>query len=240
MPENTQRAGLRPAQEEVLKTLGANFGLSESELNRCLFFLNGDDQPWIPPDILEAIARQTGGFKTISSTYGQFIPQLNQVVWDGLVVDAQDRSFPRSGVATIGERPSGIEIDTHVLAKGRALSSSLQAAGFDPFRAGSVIARSNVAPRDPDLQRITDEAALRTKDMRQIHKIATDKGLIRNGDMYEYREWLRENFGVISSGVLDAKARVRVVNALTLYQPGTWTSQMQNILNSAGEEALIA
>jgi hypothetical protein len=220
----TERVELRTAQKQNLEILGKNFGLSDAELNRCLFFEAKNDEPWIPPDILEAIARKTGGFQTISSTYDQFIELLNQIVYGGLVVDAQGRSFPRSGVATIGERPGGIEIDAHTLAEGRALSASLTAAGFNPFRAGSVVDLADhrtpthsgppLNETEKQLHGLEDEGTLRRKDLAQIHALATEKKLIVGKDLTRYREWLLKFFFTKTAATLTAGSRASVIEAL--------------------------
>lgn len=229
MSQQVIRVDLRPIQKQNLETLRSRFGLSDAELNRCLFFSKDQDEPWIPPDLLEAIARQTGGFQAINATYDKFIPELNQVVYTGMVEDQQGRVFMRSGVATIGERPGDAEIDEHTLAKGRGLSGALTGAGFNPFKAGTVVEMSlELSPRTggerlPDLQRdldqVTEAAAVRIKDLRAIHAEAEKRQLIKGKDMSGYRAWLFEKFGVHTAAHMDEQDRARVINALQQIDP---------------------
>ena len=217
-------------------------GLSDAELNRCLFFRRGDDEPWIPPDLLQAIARQVGGFNYVGVTWNRYIDQLDQVVWNSVVIDDRERTFERSGVATRGEKPNDIEIDTNTLASGRALSAALTAAGFNPFKAGSVELKREAEPQNysgpekpvfpsNELLRDGDQpsheakvnfdraqaAELRGKDLRQIHKLAADCGLIVGKDMRSYRAWLVENYDVNTAAVMDGVMRASVINALMNY-----------------------
>lgn len=232
-------------QKASLTTLRRKFGLSDAELNRCLFFYHDQDEPWIPPDILEAIARQNGGFRQVTAIHDKYVAERQQVLYIATVVDELNRTFTRSGAAIIGEKSNDVEIDVDILAAGRALNAALTAAGFNPFKAGSVVdlaaqeySGQPLNDREQELQRITDESTLRTKDLKQIHAIADRKGLILGGDMAKYRKWLRENFGVISAGVLDASTRTAVVNKLNEYRPeNDWLSEIPIELR---EDALIA
>jgi hypothetical protein len=214
-------------QSEKLQLLKERFDLSEADLNRVLF-LNSRDQsdPWIPPDLLESIARQVGKFKMISVTYDQYERTREQVFYLANVVDEYDRSFPRSGVATVGEAPNGMDIDAETLAASRALGSSLRAAGFDPFRSGSVVDLQLPAMKRPstlneeqkNLHEVADQAELRRKDLAKIHLLAENKGLIVGKDDTRYRAWLKQNFNVGTAAILEPATRAGVINSLTQYQ----------------------
>jgi hypothetical protein len=218
------RVDLTAAQKQSLNFLQTNFGLSDDDLNRCIFFRKDDNQPWIPPEILEAIARKTGKFQSINAVFDQYVEPLEQIIFTASVTDEHGRVYMRSGVATMREKPSGVEIDTPTLARGRALSAALTAAGYNPFKAGSVveIGRPNfpshsggrLSDRELKLHEIEDEAALRRKDLKQIHAIAEGTGLIVGDEMKAYRNWLFHNFGVRSAATLDAEARAQVINKL--------------------------
>lgn len=222
---NTQ---LTERQKANLGILRENFGLSGEEVERILFFTNRDvETPWIPPDILQAIALQVGKFKYVGVTFDQFIEKLDQIIWTATVIDEQDRTFVRSGVALIGERPNGQEMDTNLLAGGRALSAALTAAGFNPFKAGTIAAvtrKPGVPPAPPlsddarEIFEVTDSAALRGKDLRQIHALAEQCGLIRGKDQRLYRNWLSDYYHVNTAAVMDARTRASVINALDNFE----------------------
>lgn len=227
-------------QQEILTHLSTNFGIDEDRV----LFINPRDEndPWIPADELESIARQLSGFKQSSVLHDKFVPETSQVAYVATVVDKNDVTFTRSGVATIGEKPNGIEIDAEVLAAGRALSAALRAAGFHPYRSGSVIdfkkMKAEIDANKPSTT-IQDEEQ-RHKDLGIIHKLAAEKNLIvvRAGnvkDLTEYRQKLHEKFGVNTAAVLDAATRASVINWLQNYDP-----LLESIPQELHEEALVA
>lgn len=205
-------------QQQILDELSNRFGI---EPERILFINPRDaNDPWIPPDELMSIARQHGGFKLVSVTHDKFISETAQQIYTATVVDRQDRTFVRSGVAMIGEKPNDFDIDADTLASGRALGAALRDAGFHPYRSGSVVsideARTAIEGKKnhQEIGRIGDEAALRTKDLQQIHAIAEKKGLIVGKDYTAYRERLFEKFGARTAAILGASERAAVVNWL--------------------------
>ena len=110
MSQTTKRT-LTTGQITNLNTLRDSFGLSDAELDRILFFTARDaETPWIPPDILQAIALQVGKFTYVGVTFDQYIRELEQIIWSATVIDEHNRTFARSGVAKIGEAPNGVEI----------------------------------------------------------------------------------------------------------------------------------
>jgi len=222
------RAILTEAQRKSLDLLRVNFGLSDDELERCLFFRTDTDEPWLPPDITMAIARASGRITDISAYFDQYVAALDQVVFIATAKDPEGRSYSRTGVAKIGEKPNGIEIDHNILAEGRALNAALTAAGVNPFKAGTVAKVKDQFPRhsgapltDSELerQRITDEAISRNNDLRAIHAEAAKKDLILalpsgGKNMKNYRNWLLKHFGVHTAAVLDQTQRASVIKAL--------------------------
>lgn len=231
-------------QTEIASQLNQLFGIKEERI----LFLNPRDEnePWIPPSELESIARQVGGFKTISVTHDKFIPETQQTVYLATVVDNSDRTFLRSGVATLDEKPNGEDIDTDVLASGRALGAALQAAGFNPFKSGSIVNlhefRENFRPQnlsrqEREIHSIEDEAMLRTKDLRQIHALAVEKGLWVGGNDSRYRQELQKTFGVKTSAILNREERAQVINWLNNYRD---TDYLAGVPTELREDAMVA
>ena len=68
-------------QEEILNKLSETFGINPDRI----LFINPRDQndPWIPSDELESIARQTEGCKQISVGYDKYISETKQVIFYG-------------------------------------------------------------------------------------------------------------------------------------------------------------
>lgn len=191
-----------------------------------------------------------------SSVHDKVVPETRQIVYAGLVTDPDGRSYPRSGVASLdGETIGDRSFDGDTLAEQRALSAALTAAGFNPFKAGSVVSVEKKADPTPafsgqpltdeqkQIHEIADAAALRNKDLRQIHTLAEQKGLIvylPSGSrmMQRYRDWLHANFSVHSAAVLDPDARARVVDKLLKYsEPDEF---IQHLPADLREDALIA
>lgn len=208
-------------REEIINQLRTQFNLTDSACDRILF-LNPKDyyEPWIPADVLQAIARQIDGFKDSSITHDKFVSETQQVVYKATVFDTAGRSYTRTGVAMVGEKPNGFDISHDSLAEGRALGAALSAAGFHPYKSASVVDLSEVRTlietrrQEAAYTGIEDEASLRRKDLQQIHAIAEKKGLIIGKDDSRYRQFLLEKYGVRTAAVLDADKRAMVINAL--------------------------
>lgn len=239
--QQTNRFELRANQKANLEILRKNFGLSDSELERCLYFRQKQDEPWIPPDITIAIARHIPSIRHIASAYEKFVPELQQVVFSAIVTDIHERSFQRIGIATVGEQPNGLEIEAATLAEGRALNAVLNAAGVNPFKAGAAFKLELPAP-PTEMERkyfhVTDQAESRTKDLRQIHAAAEHAGLIVGKDLRRYRNWLDETFGTRTAATLSAEERAQVINKLNLLDiEGEFMGSLPDHLH---EDALIA
>jgi hypothetical protein len=197
------------AQQKQASDLARKLGIGEEDI----YFLRTDKpaEPWLSPSALITVARKSPELRDIADEFVEFVPPLNQLIYRGVVVDAQGRRFTRTGVATIGEKP---ELDSHKLAAGRALSASLRAAGFDPLKAGNVVAE----PLIPRVTPIDDDKA-RNKRLAEIHTLAEQKGLEikREGqkpDNLAYRRWLYEHFGVWSTVRMSEGEHQQVINAL--------------------------
>lgn len=205
-------------QEEIRQKLAEEYEIDADDV----FFLNEEDpdEPWLNANALTTIARRSSIFQTISESYEDHIAPLNQVVHQAIVIDKEGRSFGCCGVATINEHP---KIDAHTLAGGRAVRAALTAAGFNPLKQGSVATLDLALSKDTQSPR-PDEAQSRINDMKRIHVIAERKiykgrRLVTplNGGGYDrsgYREFLKDNYGVISSADFDAAKRASLINAL--------------------------
>lgn len=201
-------------QLEIRRGLGEQFNIDPE---RILFLNEGKpEEPWLPAEALMTIARQSGNFKAIDESVDQFIEPLRQIVHRATVIDVDGRSYTRCGVATLGERG---DVDDHALAAGRALNAALTAAGFNPLRPGAVVTLDlNLAPGAPHVETTpAGEAQARTIDLKRIHVLAAEKGLIkhlRNGekDARAYRQMLKERFGVSTVIAMNQAERASVVN----------------------------
>lgn len=239
-------------QRAQLAQLQKNFGLSPEDIDRCLYFSEAQERPYIPPDLLIGIARSTGQFQAIDPEFSTYVRGLEQIIYKATVVDQDGRSITRVGVATIGERPGGIEMDTHKLAEGRALNSVLADAGFNPFRsnslAGIILAGLAKAAVDEKLaaehRQITTDAERRTKDLGRIKMLAREKGLViklsSSGVESDepYREWLSTNFKTRTAVNLTPEERQQVINKLRLYRAED--NYLLNIPQELQADALIA
>lgn len=200
-------------QQETAERLASEFDIDAERI----YFLNEEkpDEPWLPAEALVTIARRTDNFNGIDEGFDQFIPQLNQIVHRATVTDKAGRVYTRSGVATVGERQ---DIDDHALAAGRAVSAALTAAGFNPLRPGSVVS-SGARQQQHGGVASTDEVSSRNTDLKRIHALAEEKGLIRRmaGDVIDrsgYRTFLLTNFNVTTAVTLDEVQRASLINLL--------------------------
>ena len=227
---STQILNRTQDQQAIVASLVDSFGIDPEKV----LFLNKDKplEPWLNYKALVAIARQSGAFKQISERFVEFIPApLNQVVHEAEVVDPENRTYARSGVATIGETLPNEDVpDEHSLAAARALRSALDDAGFDPTKTGPAVLELNLPS---DQHATAHELETRKKDLARIHILAREKGLIlpidgdeEQSDFSKYRKFLFEHFDGINSAVgLGPADRARVINALMEYgQPKARTA----------------
>jgi hypothetical protein len=208
-------------QELVIDALQMQFGLNGADTEGILFLDRSKKlKPWFPYDVGLTIARQSDDLGGIEEHYISYIDPLRQVVHSATVTDARGRTFTRSGVAKIGEKLDNEETpDEHRLAGARALNAALDAAGFNPLKAGSSALELNLPPREHIAQ---DESASRRKDLKQIHLLAAQKGLIvpqeedaARNDMTEYRKFLADNFqGRNSAADFSSAERAILINLL--------------------------
>lgn len=201
-------------QQEIAEQLARELDIDAERI----LFLNERNpaEPWLNAEALTTIARRSGMFREIDESFSQYVTALDQVIHTATVVDAEDRRYTRTGVATRGERS---EIDDHGLAAGRAISAALTAAGFNPLRPGAVVSLESKRESGGSISDQVDEARLRTKDLKQIHMLGVQKGLITllpggGRDLTKYRDLLGEKFGVRSAGAMDAETRASVINYL--------------------------
>jgi hypothetical protein len=203
-----------PLQQDIVNKLVERWKIDPEKI---LFKRKKPSEPWLNYDALTIIARGSGAFSSLSEHYATFVPELKHIVHSATVVDAGGFTFTRSGVAEIGEVTiEGEEVDEHNLAATRALRAVLDSAGFDVVKASSVIPIDLNLPKDEQLSQ--DETNARNADLRAIHAIAEEKGLITASggrkDMSGYRAWLAEEFGVESAAGLSAATRAIVINKL--------------------------
>lgn len=224
-------------QQEIAASLATEYGIDPERI----LFLNprNQNEPWIPPTLLETIARAFDDYRSSSVAHDKFIPETAEVIYIATVTDSKNRIFSRSGVATIGEGNAvGDEIDANILAQGRALSAALNAAGFNPVKSAPMVDFNveTAYENQPKQQfAVEDEAMLRTKDLKHIHALATDKGLIVGKDDTDYRVWLTQHFGVKTSAILSPTDRQRVINKLR-----TYADDYSDVPSELREEAMFA
>lgn len=203
-----------PKQQEIAERLARALDIDAGRI----LFLNeqNPEEPWLNAEALITIARRSGKFREIDEGFSQYVSALDQVIHTATVVDSEERRYTRTGVATRGERS---EIDDNGLAAGRAISAALTAAGFNPLRPGAVVSLGSNREASNTITEQVDEARLRTKDLKQIHALGTEKGLIKllpggGRDLTGYRRMLQEKFGVRSTVALDAEQRASLINYL--------------------------
>jgi hypothetical protein len=202
-------------QQSIAEKLAAQHNIDADRI----LFLNEQkpEEAWLPAESLITIARQSEMFLNIVEGFDQYIAELKQIVHTATVVNTAGRSFARTGVATVDERE---DIDDHSLAAGRAVSAALTAAGFNPLRPGSLVAvGSQQAAQTPASSAQADEAASRNSDLRRIHALAAEKGLIipLSGGLWDrmgYRQFLKQHYQTHTAANFDPIQRASLINAL--------------------------
>jgi hypothetical protein len=200
-------------QQEIANRLASEFDIDGERI----LFLNDDkpEEAWLNAEALTTIARQSGNFQELDEGFNQYVPALNQIIHAATVVDGNGRRYTRIGVATMGESK---EVSEHDLAAGRAMSAALTAAGFNPLRPGGLVTLDLTLSQDNNLSARVDEARSRTTDLKRIHALAVEKGLITfpGGvkDLSKYRAELKKNYGVATAGSFDANQRASLINFL--------------------------
>ena len=227
--ENTQNnnSQLDNARKGIVDGLVDQYGIDGEKI----LFLNKNNllEPWIPPAELKAFARRHGGFKRLDTKFDKFIPETNQVVCVAELVDKDGVEYSNFGVATKDEgRELGNESLAELLASGRAVSATLADAGFHPLKSNSVV--NSEQSNQIENMKVTDFASAavkRNRDIRRIHALAYECGLIMRDENGEnksrYRQWLFNNFPAFfdsvedaSSGKLTILERQQVINKLQI------------------------
>jgi hypothetical protein len=184
-------------------------------------FLNPDkpEEPWLPPEALVTIARQSPRFKTLDEGYQEFIQQLRQVVHHATFIDVDGRTFGRCGVATIDE---DADIDAHVIAAGRAISAALNTGGINPLRPGATVAPVDLGSLPLSSSADANELIARRGDLARIHILAKQKGLIIEGagvngaeSTKKYKDQLEAWYGVRSAYGFSPEQRASLIEALS-------------------------
>jgi hypothetical protein len=169
-----------------------------------------EEKPWLSSEQLCAIARQLGMFRVFDVDFAD--TKGDQIVYKATLVTNDDITFSRSGVATFGEKlPNGEGVSAQDLAASRALRSALAMAGIDPFRTAPVIPLTT--RKKYDAKAIT-YAVERTNQIKQLHALATEKGLISGSDYSGYRAWMLENFDTDTSAKFDDEQFALAINKL--------------------------
>jgi hypothetical protein len=210
-------------ERETVKQLADTFGIDPT---RIIFF--EPNKPWIPSSELMGIARTHGKFTKVSVGFGQYIEATKQTICTAEIVDAEGRTFSNFGIASDGEHE---QIDSVVLASGRALSATLNDAGFNPLKTNSKFETDFEAEFEAikNTQPVT-AADKRLRDIRTIKSLATEAGLIVDSkdqfgkfhrDETAYRGFLFTEFPGwfdsvehASAGILDAMQRQMTINKL--------------------------
>jgi hypothetical protein len=209
-------------QQAVIAKLEEIFGLSSEDTEGILFLKpNKPLKPWLPYDVALAIARQSPDLRSVTDRYVDYITALQQVVHSATVTDSKGREFTCTGIATIGETLPNEDIpDEHRLAKARGLNGALDMAGLNPLKTEPQVLDLKLSGQRESA--ILDEAAARSKDLRQIHALAHEKGLIKLTDdeppvvdISQYLQFLTNNFGVNSAAKMQPVERAQLINKLT-------------------------
>lgn len=218
----TAKPKLDAAQVHQIDYLRREHGVDPSEVT---ILSNGE--PWLNSKTRLRIAEASEFFESIESTFDKCFtepassptrPGGVQVVHNTTVV-RQGRPYTMPGIAMIGEKLwNGEEADAYDLSRSRSIANACDAAGFNPLRRPrSIPTQSQNEEADADAEAV--EAALRVKDLRRIHVVARQVGLIRGLEERLYRGFLREFYQVDSSAAMDLMQRHLLINKMLAHGP---------------------
>jgi hypothetical protein len=223
-PKGAKIRNMNPAprtnqQRRIADGIASSYGIPSEDV----YFLNSKkpDEPWLPARALMTIARKSPQVLMIEDRFDRFDAGLNQIIHSATVSLKEGPVITRVGAATIGEvLPNDEEADEHELAAGRALHKALTAAGINPVREGAVKPFKPVAHCD-DSPHNTDDPGTRDNDLKRIHSLAEEAGLISYPDGHrqvrDYRNWMAQHFGVTTVAGMSQAERASVVEKLKAY-----------------------
>lgn len=212
-------------QRQIAENLSDAYGFPPEAVR---FFK--DDEPWLGAEELMLVARKSPDVQNVHEDFDQFIEPLKQVVHTASVVLKDGRTFQRTGIAKVGERLPGMKddemVDEHLLAASRAIRSALIAAGINPAKPQPAEPRREAMVTYDKAGANVDDAAQRDKDLKEIHALAWEAGLIVRGesgtDHTRYRNFLHDHLAkqgriyldTPSAASLDTTDRASVISAL--------------------------
>ena len=211
------------ARTEQQQTLANELAAAHNINAEQILFLNEQKplDPWINPESLTTIGRQSDIFRSLDEGFQEYIASLDQVVHHATFIDSDGRTFGRSGIATV-KKCEQMGLDPHVIAAGRAISASLNSGGINPLKPGSVIPNGKSAPTAVDAA----NAETRRADLARIHELARKKELIVGQDFSGYRGFLVQHEfykgdGLATAAHLKEPQRKSLIEALENYQPSS-------------------
>ena len=187
-------------QEKELEYLEREYGITSDQVR---WFDSGT--AWLTSKALITVAMSSGQVSEIVEGVDRAIPEFNQVSHFARVVTASGMTLQLVGVATLGEALwNGESADAHELAGSRALVSVLDAVGINPLKEARK--RGDAVGRvEGNLQEGIYDASARhdAKQIREVHAIAREAGLIRLVDGVESYEAYRDHMRTWSLCTLD-------------------------------------
>lgn len=213
--------GFSIQQKRIAETVSHQYGVPKDKVY--FPYEREPDRPWLGAEALMVIARNSPEVSGVMERFDKYEPTLQQIFHLATVTTTDGHTFERTGVASIGEKLKGVpdeEVDEHELAAARAIRKALADAGVDPFSNVRSEEPAEAVPASAGVQ----EAALRTRDLAEIHMLAEEKGLVSvvggKKDDSKYRRWLNRHcsglgIGDVTSAVnLGPKERASVIQAL--------------------------
>lgn len=196
-------------QDMLVRTFGEAYGIERENIS----FDGQKPEPIFHFDALMQLAMQLADFVEIAVTPCDINTTHGIATAESMVRLSNDRVIRMFGSCIVGDVLYDDNKVTDIsnaleVARSRALRSVLRGIGFDPVRAHKEMKGDvAVAFRDVDQQRV--------KDLKEIHALADEIGLIADGDDSRYRHLIGIYFPTFNSaGNMDAEQRSQLIAVL--------------------------
>lgn len=196
-------------QETLVRAFGEAYAIDRNNIS----FDGNKPEPIFHFDALMQLALTLADFKELSVTPGDINVTHGIATAEGMVRLPDERVIRMFGSCLVGDTfhdgTSVTDISNALeVARARALRSVLRGIGFDPVRAHNE-QKSDFAVVVKDVDQ------MRVKDLKEIHALADEVGLISDGDDSRYRHLISIYFpGMSSAASMDAQQRAQLIAVL--------------------------
>lgn len=210
-PQKTTGKYTTLAQSQIAQEFCQVYGFAPSQIS----FEGEQTDPIFDFDALSLLALELTNHHDITVDFGDLNPVTGLATARCYVELADGRVRRVFGSCIVGDfMPDGSTISTLqqalTVARARSLRIGLRAVGFDPVRAHYEREKNGVVEDSP----VSSEEQQRSNDLKQIHILAKEVGLIQEDNKTKYVRTLESFFNVTSSADLSPLQRAQFIATL--------------------------